>query len=71
MAKYTPEDKKRLTPEIVAAYHEAGQKGDVEAFKRLLGQYGSHLSREEKDKLIKEFSQHAAVLREALKKQHS
>jgi hypothetical protein len=71
MARYTPEDKKRLTPEIIAAYHEAGQKGDVEAFRRLLGQYGSHLSRQEKDKLIEEFSQHAAVLREALRKRRS
>jgi len=71
MARYTPEDKKRLTPEIIAAYHEAGQKGDVEAFRRLLGQYGSHLSRQEKDKLIEEFSQHAAVLREELRKRRS
>jgi hypothetical protein len=71
MARYTPEDKKRLTSEIIAAYHEAGQKGDVPAFKRLLGQYGSHLSRQEKDKLIEEFSQHAAVLHEALRKRRS
>lgn len=68
MAKYTSDDKKRLTPEIIAAYHEAGQKGDLEAFKRLLGQYGSHLSRQEKDRLIEEFKQHAAVLREATRR---
>jgi hypothetical protein len=40
----------------------------VEAFRRLLCQYGSHLSRQEKDRLIEEFKQHAAVLREALRK---
>ena len=42
MTKYTRRDKERLAPEIIAKFHDAGQRGDVEAFKRLLAEYGAH-----------------------------
>lgn len=68
MAKYTRKDIEKLSPEIIAEYHEAGQRGDLQAFKRLLGKYGAHLPREVKDKLIEEFTQNAAALRAAMRK---
>ena len=67
MAKTTQRTKK-LSDEIVAAYHEAGQKGDVEEFKRLIGKYAAHLPRKEKDALIEEFKKNVAVLRASLRK---
>lgn len=39
MAKYTRCDKQRLAPEIIAKFHDAGQRGDLEAFKRLLAEF--------------------------------
>lgn len=64
---YTRGDKKRLAPEIIQAFHDAGQNSDEAAFKRLLGTYASHLSREQKDGLIEEFRRYAAALRESLR----
>jgi hypothetical protein len=68
MAKFTREDVKKLAPEIIAEFHAAGQTGDVQRFKRLLGRYAAHLSAERKEALIEEFMRHAAVLRESLRK---
>lgn len=65
--KYTQDEKKRLAPEILKAFHEAGQNHDEAAFKRLLGQYGSHLPQETKDELIREFKRYADALRAALR----
>jgi hypothetical protein len=48
MAKYTRQDYKRLAPEIVKAFHEAGQNYDLQAFKRLLGLYAAHRLRGKK-----------------------
>ena len=59
----------KLANEIVEEFHAAGQKGDVAAFKRLLGKYGSHLSAEVKNKLIAEFEKNANLLRNALRRQ--
>ena len=42
----------RLAAQIIEEFHAAGQRGDVAAFKRLLGKYGAHLSRAVKDELI-------------------
>lgn len=68
MSKFTRSDAKRLAPEIVKAFHEAGQSSDVQAFKRLLGRYAAHLPSEKKDELIEDFKQYAAALRAALRK---
>ena len=68
MSKYTREDVKKLSPQIIKAFQEAGQKGDVQAFKRLLGQYAAHLPTERKEELIEEFKRYADALREAQRK---
>lgn len=52
LTRYTRRDVKKLSPEIIARFHKAGQDGDVRGFKQLLGEYGAHLSSEVKDKLI-------------------
>jgi hypothetical protein len=67
MTKYTRRDKQRLAPEIIAKFHDAGQRGDLEAFKRLLAEYGAHLPRPVKDELIEEFKRNADALRRALR----
>jgi hypothetical protein len=67
MAKSKPRTQK-LSNEIIAAYHEAGQKGDVAEFKRLLGKYAAHLPNSEKEAMIEEFKRHAEVLRSSLRK---
>ena len=69
MVKYTRQDVKKLTPAIIKEFHEAGQHGDVQAFKRLLGRYASHLSQERKEELIEEFKRNADALRANLRKQ--
>jgi hypothetical protein len=67
MTKYTRRDKQRLAPEIIAKFHDAGQRCDLEAFKRLSAEYGAHLPREVKDELIAEFKRNADALRRALR----
>jgi hypothetical protein len=57
----------KLARQIVEEFHAAGQKGDVAAFKRLLGKHGAHLSAEVKGKLIAEFEKNASLLRRALR----
>ena len=42
---HTRKDKKALSPEIIKAFHETGRNRDLNAFKRLLGQYASHILR--------------------------
>lgn len=61
-----PRDEK-LAGQIVEQFHAAGQKGDVAAFKRLLGQYAAHLPVEVKKRLIAEFQKNAKLLRDALR----
>ena len=68
MTKYTRAEVKKLTPEIIAEFHAAGEAGDVQRFKRLLGTYGAHLSAERKEALIEEFKRHAAALQQSLRK---
>lgn len=68
MAKYTREDVRKLSPQIIKAFHEAGQTGDVQAFKRLLGEHAAHLPSERKEELIEEFKRYADALREAQRK---
>ena len=68
MTKYTRQDVKRLAPEIIKEFHEAGQRGDLQAFKRLLGKYASHLPQEKKDEMIEEFKRNADALRASLRK---
>jgi hypothetical protein len=53
---------KKLAEQIIEEFHAAGQRGDVAAFKRLLGKYGAHLSREVKDELIAEFKRNVSAL---------
>ena len=67
MSKYTRSDFKKLAPEIIAAFHEAGQNYDLQAFKRLLGRYAAHLPQEKKDELIEMFKQYADALRAAVR----
>jgi hypothetical protein len=67
MTKYTRQDYRKLAPEIIKAFHEAGQNYDLHAFKRLLGQYGAHLPTEKKEELIEEFKRYADALRSALR----
>jgi hypothetical protein len=67
MTKYTRRDKQRLAPEIIAKFHDAGQRGDVAVFKRLLAEYGAHLPRQVKDELIADFKRNADALRAALR----
>jgi hypothetical protein len=64
--KSQPRDEK-LASKIVEEFHAAGQRGDVAAFKRLLGQYGAHLSTQVKNQMIAEFKRNANLLRDALK----
>jgi hypothetical protein len=66
MAK-PPQRDRKLADQIIQEFHEAGQRGDVEAFKRLLGAYGAHLSRTVKEDLIREFRRNAALLRDSLR----
>jgi hypothetical protein len=58
----------KLAEAIVEEFHAAGQKGDVAAFKRLLGKYGAHLSAEVKKELIAEFEKNATLLRDSLRR---
>jgi hypothetical protein len=57
----------KLATQIVEEFHAAGQKGDLAAFKRLLGKYGAHLPAEVKDQLIVEFRKNASLLKAALR----
>jgi hypothetical protein len=57
----------KLATQIVEEFHAAGQKGDLAAFKRLLGKYGAHLPAEVKDQLIAEFGKNASLLKAALR----
>ena len=61
-----PRDEK-LANQIVEEFHAAGQRGDVAAFKRLLGQYGAHLSTRVKNQMIAEFKTKAKRLKRALR----
>ncbi|MFZ0417675.1 MAG: hypothetical protein WAM04_06200 [Candidatus Sulfotelmatobacter sp.] len=61
-----PRDEK-LAGKIVEEFHAAGQRGDLAAFKRLLGKYGAHLPTEVKNQLIAEFKKHASALQDALR----
>jgi hypothetical protein len=61
-----PRDKK-LAAQIVEEFHAAGQKGDLQAFKRLLGKYGAHLPAEVKNQLIAEFKKNAVLLKDSLR----
>jgi len=58
----------KLSQQIIEAFHAAGQRGDLAAFKRLLGQYSAHLPSAVKDKLIADFVEKAKLLQEALRK---
>jgi hypothetical protein len=62
-----PRDEK-LARQIVEEFHAAGQKGDLAAFKRLLGQYGAHLPTQVKNDLIAEFKRNASLLKDALRR---
>jgi hypothetical protein len=62
-----PKRDDKLARRIVEEFHAAGQRGDVAAFKRLLGKYGAHLPTKVKDELIAEFEKNAAILRAALR----
>src|SRR5437660_3341289 len=61
-----PRDKK-LASQIVEEFHAAGQRGDVAAFKRLLGRCGAHLSTQVKNQMIVEFKKNANLPPDALK----
>jgi hypothetical protein len=61
-----PRDEK-LANQIVEEFHAAGQRGDVAAFKRLLGHYGAHLSTRVKNQMIAEFKKNANLLKSALR----
>jgi hypothetical protein len=64
-----PERSQKLAAKIIEEFHAAGQRGDVEAFKRLLGTYGAQLPRKLKNELIAEFRRNAALLKDALRGQ--
>jgi hypothetical protein len=66
MSEFSRDDK--LSNQIIEEFHAAGQKGDVEAFKRLLGKYGAHLPTAVKNDLITDFKKHASLLQKALRK---
>jgi hypothetical protein len=57
----------KLAAHIIEEFHEAGQKGDLAAFKRLLGKYAAHVPGAVKDKLIAEFIENAELLRKSLR----
>ena len=57
----------KLAAQIIEEFHEAGQKGDVAAFKRLLGTHAAHVPRAVKDKLIAEFIENVELLRKSLR----
>lgn len=66
--KMAEPSREKLSSQIVEEFHAAGQKGDVEAFKRLLGKYGAHLPAAVKNDLIADFKKHASLLQKALRK---
>jgi len=68
MSQHTRRDVHKLSPQIIQEFHEAGQRGDEHAFKRLLGKYANHLPDEKKEELLEEFRMQSAALREALRK---
>jgi hypothetical protein len=68
MSQHTRRDVQKLSPQIIQEFHEAGQRGNEQAFKRLLGKYASHLPDEKKEELLEEFRMQSAALREALRK---
>jgi hypothetical protein len=59
----------KLAAKIIEEFHDAGQRGDLQAFKRLLGKYGAHLPNSVKDNLIAEFKRNAGLLRSALREE--
>jgi hypothetical protein len=62
-----PKRDPKLATRIIEEFHAAGQRGDLEAFKRLLGTYGAHLPRNVKDELIREFKRNAEILSASLR----
>ena len=62
-----PERSEKLARQVIEEFHAAGQKGDVAAFKRLLGKYAAHLPRGLKEQLIEEFKKNAELLRASLR----
>lgn len=61
-----PRDEK-LSRQIIEEFHAAGQRGDVAAFKRLLGKYAAHVPSAKKDEMIADFEEKAKLLRKALR----
>ena len=66
MSKKSKRDEK-LARQIIAEFQATGEKGDLLAFKRLLGTHGAHLPKTVKEDLIKDFKRNVALLREALR----
>ncbi|MGH9513658.1 MAG: hypothetical protein ACRD2U_16125 [Terriglobales bacterium] len=58
----------KLSNQIIEEFHAAGQKGDLAAFKRLLGRYAAHVPSAVKDQLIADFVEKANLLQKALRK---
>jgi hypothetical protein len=58
----------KLSQQIIEEFHAAGQRGDLAAFKRLLGQYAAHVPSTVKDELIADFVKRAKLLQEVLRK---
>ncbi|MGB2605565.1 MAG: hypothetical protein WBC78_18335 [Candidatus Sulfotelmatobacter sp.] len=58
----------KLSQQIIEEFHAAGQRGDLAAFKRLLGQHAAHVPSAIKDELIADFVEKAKLLQEALRK---
>lgn len=63
-----PKRSAKLSAKIIEEFHAAGQRGDVEAFKRLLGNYGAHLPKEVKEQLIADFRKNVQLLRDSLRR---
>ncbi len=59
----------KLANQLIEEFHAAGQKGDLAAFKRLLGVHGAHLPKKVKDELIEDFKRNAELLRASLRRE--
>ncbi len=68
-ARRKHETRRKAGHQIIEEFHDAGQRGDVQAFKRLLGKYGAYLPKNVKDQLIAEFMRNAGLLRSALREE--
>jgi hypothetical protein len=64
-----PKRDAKLSRRIIEEFRRAGQRGDVSAFKRLLGTYGSHLPSSVKNRLVEDFKRNAALLQDALREE--